>query len=199
MNSNRMVFLNIGWMKYYQGILPDINDTIEYGGEFVTTRKWGHEIYNYKPLDGYMYGFVEPVINKNGEMSQIALERIDPDSIDTEYIKDVLAIWTANNPYRAGTNIVGWYKNAIVYREAQDDIERYYKNHKIPYFVKAIEKDCTLIPASKRIKIVPRGRRDGAGWMGRSNIWYADSDNPNIKGYKEEVVKYIKEYESKRY
>jgi len=198
MNANRMVFLNIGWMEHYEGLPPESKDYIEGGGEFVKEKGWGHEIYNFKPLDGYMYGFVETVI-KNGEMSTIAIENIDEEALGWEYLENVLVIWTANHPSRPRTYVVGWYKNAIVYREVQDDIERYYRHdkicYKIPYyFTKAKEEDCKLVPASRRSMVVNRVQTYGEGWMGRSNVWYANSPTPDIQGYREAVIEYILNY-----
>lgn len=157
----KMLFCNIGWMKDYKGLT---SDRIIGGGEFVRRYKYGHEIFNFLPFDGYMYGYVQPI-------HIINIERIGANKED-EFIEGVLVVWVSKLPF-GGTKIIGWYKNATVYRKHQPapkDSNRKYKGHELGYFVKAKEKDCVLLPMNKRIFEIPRGK---AG-MGQSNVWYAD-------------------------
>ncbi len=51
----KIILLNIGWMKYYQGRLD--SDPIVGGGSHVAKHRYGHEIFNFLPWEGRMYGF----------------------------------------------------------------------------------------------------------------------------------------------
>lgn len=121
----------------------------------------------------------------------ISLERIDSRTASSDRVDGVLVIWTASCPSGAdggkseGTRIVGWYRNATVLRFGAK-----HSNEKgRSYFIKAKKADCTLLPESQRVKGVPRQRQ---GFMGRSNIWYADA--PEAREYVQEVLRYVREY-----
>lgn len=176
-NMKKMIFLNIGWMKDYQGLK---SDKIIGGGEFVKKYKYGHEIFNFSPFKGYMYGYVQPIHSIN-------IERLGADKKD-EFIDGILAVWVSKSPL-GGTKIVGWYKNATIYRKHQlapQNSNRRYKDHELGYFVKAREKDFVLLPIDERNFDIPRGE---AG-MGQSNVWYADKRDPS--SFKQKVLNFIK-------
>ncbi len=91
-------------------------------------------------------------------------------------------------PHLKGTKIVGWYKNATVYRKHQPapkNSYRKYKGHELGYFVKTREKCGVLLSVDKRIFEIPRGK---AG-MGQSNVWYADKTE-HIS-FKQKVLDFI--------
>ena len=54
---SRMIFLNVGWMKHYQGLS---DDKIRGGGSYIWKHGFGHEIMNFQPYRGRMYGYVQP-------------------------------------------------------------------------------------------------------------------------------------------
>ncbi len=49
-----LLFLNVSWMSKYQGLG---NDKISGGFSYVKLHGYGHEILNFKPYEGHMYGF----------------------------------------------------------------------------------------------------------------------------------------------
>ena len=99
-----MIFCNTGWMEYYQG------GPIYGGGSFVKENGYGWEIYNFKEIDGRMYGYAQAMGANN-------LKRLDCEvNRDDEYVKDVLVVFTATHKV-GGTYIVGWYKNAVLLPE----------------------------------------------------------------------------------
>jgi hypothetical protein len=53
-----MIFLRIGWMNRYQG--QTANDQITGGGAFVKEHGYGHEIFNFQPFQGRVFGYVQP-------------------------------------------------------------------------------------------------------------------------------------------
>jgi len=164
----KMIFFNIGWMKWYKGLK---NDKIIGGGKDVDISGFGHEMFNFLPCSGHMYGFVMPVKTKRTKNVSINIERLGAKNYQ-ESIDKVLVVWVARSLI-FGTVIVGWYKNAVIYRNEQaepGDPHRQYKDHEFGYFIKAKRGNCVLLPIENRIFRIPRGK----GWMGQSNVWFAD-------------------------
>lgn len=64
----RILFANIGWMIHYRGYNP--KDQIDGGGSYRNDDK--HKVYNFMPIDGNCYGYVQPV-----KWGAINLRRID--------------------------------------------------------------------------------------------------------------------------
>lgn len=181
----RILFANLGWMIHYEGNNP--NDMITGGGSYQNEDK--HEAYNFLPINGYCYGYVQPNLNT------IKLERIDKEA-NGDKLNDVLVIWTAVNPNSHGTVIVGWYKHAIVFRKSQksDSAKRNYYS----YYVKAKQEDCILLPVDVRNESIPRsynGKKTGL--FGQSNIWYADSQLPYVKELRKKNYKIHRKSENK--
>jgi len=186
MDINRMVFFHIGWMRDYRG---DDDDDIIGGGSYIDKTKTGGEVFNFLPYNsGYVYGYVQP--SRGGD---IDINRI----CDTKFkdrIEDVLIIWSAKNPgARGGRYIVGWYKNATVYRTVQEleyDPEVYCRgNYHIAYFARTKIEDGLLLPINLRNKKVLSGKEK----MGQSLIWYADSKYG--KDYRKIILDYIEKTE----
>lgn len=176
--NKEIIFLNIGWMENYQG--NDGVDKIEGGGSYVQENKFGHEVYNFLPHDGFVYGFVQ-----TPRSSTFHIERLGADIKDNS-IDDVLAVWVANRP-KVGSVIVGWYKNATLFREYQysDNLNRNFKDEKVGYNVKAKIEDATLLPKDERVFHIKRGK----GGMGQSNVWYASQESN--EDFKKEVLEYV--------
>ena len=174
----RILFCNIGWMKDYRGLN---NDNISDGGAFVKERHYGHEIFNFQPYRGYMYGYVQP------PKETINLERLGS-SEEAESVSPILVVWVAKNP-SGGTYIVGWYKNATVFSDWQNppaNSNRNYNGERFGYYVKARNKDCKLLSIDRRTFQVPR---KGRVQMGHSNTWFADKSKHKV--FEEKARKYI--------
>ena len=54
----RILFANIGWMINYQGNTS--TDHIKGAGSYDADK---HEVYNFKKVNGYYYGYVQPAID----------------------------------------------------------------------------------------------------------------------------------------
>ena len=167
-------------MKHYKG--ANQNDMPTGGGSFVAIHKFGHEIFNFLPYKGYCYGYVQP------PGSVIDITRIGAGKED-KCIDNVYAVWVSRSPFLKRTVIIGWYKNAKVFKKHQKaprGSNRRYKNTEIGYFIMAKEDDCTLLPIDERIFPIPRRKKGG---MGQSNVWYAD--NPENFKFKQEVLAFV--------
>ena len=178
----KILFANIGWMKYYQG--KQDYDPIYLGGDYPAERK--HETFNFMPINGRYYGFVWPKGTLN-------IQDIDQDCEDaTDRVENVLIIWTATDPQNGGRRIVGWYKNATVYREFKES--KFVKSANNRYNIRAYVKNSTLVPPSNRDRdfAVPHG----TGFFGRSHIWYPNKymHIPEVKRYIARVLDYIENY-----
>ncbi|MDG0800842.1 HNH endonuclease [Pectobacterium polaris] len=175
-----ILFCNIGWMKKYDGI---DGDSIERGGSYNKTAT-GHEVCNFTNSDGYVYGYVQPT-------GQIKIERLGANKRD-EKIDGVTVIWLAG-PDSGGTAVVGWYKNATIFREPQDLISpssAHRENGITTFRIKALWKDAVLLPCDNRSLMIPRAVKGG---IGQSNVWYADS--PESDEYVTKVKKLIAEFD----
>ncbi len=154
-------------MKYYKGVTED--DKIIGGGRYVDENGYGNEVCNFLPVDGIVYGFVRPTRG-----SQIHIESI-PSIGNKEYkekqsIEDVTVVWTAKRPI-VGQVVVGWYRNATVYRRYQKfpdlDIPPIHAgNHIDGYWIKTRENDAILFPVDERETKIPHRQ---------SNVRYVSS------------------------
>lgn len=158
------LFCNVGWMECYRG--QNDNDKIVGGGSHVDREGHGFEVCNFAPYENQIYGYVKP----SGEV--ININNLGAANND-DFITNVNVIWTARHP-DGGTFIVGWYKNATVYREYQkfDTVPLFHKeNHITGYRIVAEESNCKLLPTERRTFPIPTRVKGG---MGQSNVWYAD-------------------------
>ena len=182
----KILFANIGWMKRYRG--HSNSDRIKGGGSYNPDDK--HEAFNFQDVNGHCYGYVQPT-----KWSEIKIERIDSSCLKSDdYLDDVLVVWTATNPIEGGTYIVGWYKHARVYRTFQYDTKLKERNG-YDYNIEALSSDCTLLMEKERTMQVPRATNAlKKGFMGQSNIWYADSANEKVANFRLSVIHYIDNY-----
>lgn len=159
-----ILFCNVGWMSKYNGIS---GDSIERGGKY-NKHSIGHEICNFTNCQGFVFGYVQPVGDS------IKIEKLGASKND-EKIEGVTVVWTAG-PESGGTVVVGWYKDATVYRnlqslDKQNTLQR--KNGVTSYRIKAQANKATLLPIEQRELIIPRAVKGG---IGQSNVWFADKE-----------------------
>lgn len=149
-----ILFLNVAHMKWYSGRTD--HDVPVGGGEYRDEDK--EEVNNFNPLDGYMYGYVAAGRHRSINITRLG-STDNSDSID-----GIDVVWTAPTPNR-GRIVVGWYRNATVYRHLQE-YERGY------YHVRAIKENCRLLPTDKRTLRIGDARSQPGGF-GR-NVWFAE-------------------------
>lgn len=162
-------------MKYYKGS-EEYNDKPYNGGSYVANHTHVGEEYNFKPINfngkKTCLGFVETKSTNGSYANDLHIEKIRgcENMKKDEYVDDVLVIWCAT----ADTNecvIVGWYKNATVYRQVQYDEQndRYYN-------VKTDADNCVLLSSSgirRRLQWkAPVAKRQKTYGFGQSLIWY---------------------------
>lgn len=191
----KILFCNIANMTYYKGLKP--YDMPYGGGAYVEKHYDGSDVNNFKRAeDGTVHGFVMTrSLKKAGrEFAQIRLEKIDPElSKDAEAVEHVLVVWVApDRMVRNRSLIVGWYKDATIFRHFRQGEENNYYN------VMARPENVVLLPPHVRNWEVPRASRDGAGsGMGQSNVWYADK--PEAVEFVLDLLKKIEYYEGENW
>lgn len=158
-----ILFCNVGWMNHYNGI---DGDSIERGGEY-NQHSTGHEVCNFSDNAGIFYGYVQPT-------GQIKVERLGAGKED-DSVNGITVVWTAG-PESGGTVVVGWYKDATVFREAQkiakpSTIQK--KNGVSTFRIKAPADRAVLLPVEQRELMIPRAVKGG---IGQSNVWFADKE-----------------------
>lgn len=156
-----LVFFNVGWMTRYDGI---DDDSLKGGGKY-NQHGVGHEVCNFSDNRGTLYGYVQPV----GET--IKLEKLGASPYD-DSIDGVTVVWTAG-PKGGGTAVVGWYRDATVYRHPQEipKPSKMQKKNRIATFrVLAPVDKAVLLPVHEREVMIPRAIKGG---IGQSNVWFA--------------------------
>lgn len=207
----RVLFCNIAWMKEYRGVTD--NDTPVNGGSYVDDTNDAHEAYNFDKITfdddneklPYCLGFFETKCTNGESRNQLHIEKID-DNVDKniEAIDDVLVVWCAKGETNDFTSVVGWYKNATVYRYYQ---ELEFSNGFIQdYNVLAKAEDCILLPLNVRSRRtmwwVPRvAKKNGPSYgFGQANVWFANEKNNKAKNdYINKLVNQINEYNGENY
>lgn len=169
-------------MKYYRGITKE--DRPIGGGKYVALTSDCLEKYNFLPYNGCFYGFFETG-NNSGEANQVHIENIDKEYAQADHIDDVTVVF-CSKPLNKPMVIVGWYKNATVFRFRQKD---FFFNCPHEYNLTTKSKNVYLIPEDQRTDPVPSGK-DG---FGEINFWYADK----MPDYVQKVLDYILATEEK--
>ena len=197
----RILFCKISSMKYYKGVCKQ--DEPQFGGKFVEENGYGHEEFNFLPIEMdetaelECVGFVEPKSNR-GTRNTLHVEKIDGcASMSKEpFVDDVLVVWCAKRD-RGDVTVVGWYKHATVWRDLQDWTITFPNGTEEDrgYNVRAKASDCTLLPTGERnraIWTIPSAKYTKAYGFGQSMIWYPTE--PEAKPYLERLIRNINSY-----
>lgn len=180
-----ILFCNIAWMKNYAG-RSDTDKPLG-GGGFVRDEGWCGEECNFAPGDdGYVYGHFETL---QGETDRrVMLETLGAPR-NADYLDGVDVVWTAPDHGDGARVVVGWYRDARVYRRRQ----RFEGNHPSArhegdeiesFMTRARTDNARLLKPDKRTLTLGRG----VGWSGQTSWWYADqTTNPDARRFVESV------------
>lgn len=210
-----ILFCNIAYMDYYQGIvnekrLPNnggsyVKETGD-GGESCNFKSREWQIENGAPSDGrYCFGYA--MVQGSDTEAQLHIEKIEGCSgaVKEPYVDDVLVVYCATHPIYKFTTVVGWYRHARVFRYMED---MYFGNDEDDWSVyNAVAKaeDCVLLPISLRARRtewwVPRRNKGMAYGFGRSNIWFAQNtnNNPDLDKYLKKIQNQILNYDGENW
>ena len=184
-----IIFVRIADMKYYRGVTDD--DSPYNGGSYVRETGQAHECYNFDPVPwgepeyGKCLGYVA-VVDK-----QLHIEKITGCELmkNEKMIEGVYVVFVSKAPGSGSMRVVGFYKNATVYRDIQNN--KFSTGYVQYYRFKAEEENCVLLPYMERHRggkwFVPASSsRYNEFGFGRSNVWYAGS-----KGASEKEIAYV--------
>lgn len=179
--NQRILFCNVAYMQNYDvDIFPE---TPINGGRYVEENNDAFEKYNFHFYeDGYCRGFVESgyVDGVGGRAREIHIENIDQAFAKKGSISDVTVVFCAKIE-TGKTVIVGWYKNATVYRGREFHEGRMYN-------ILAKQDDVKCIKEKERNFVVPRAKTSDFGF-GQTNYWFANE--PAAKDFIQNVLAYI--------
>jgi len=198
----KLLFCNIACMKYYKGKIPGIDIPV-HGGDYVKKFQDAAEKYNFMPryLDDeeICLGYVETKSTNRIDANQLHIEKIADIGGNHDVINDVLVIWCAKQVgYDNRTVVVGWYRNAQVYRywnvaefadKNGEPVEHY-------YHVRSKVENCVLLPETERNRFqwnVHRKTAKGPAFgFGQANVWYGDE---KARDYIAKLIETISSYE----
>jgi hypothetical protein len=92
-------------------------------------------------------------------------------------------IWTATHPTEGQRRVVGWYRNARVFRKRQEFADWPSEQHRLDnvktFRIRAAAQNATLLGVDERK--IRLGR--GPGWMGHAQWWHADEPAPEARDF----------------
>jgi hypothetical protein len=183
-----LLFCNIGWMSRYEGLVGK-PDKIVGGGAYVKAEEKGEEVCNFFACsDGYVYGHVETI---HGERDRkIRMAYLGGDS-DADKMEGVDVVWTATNPDGGGRKVVGWYRNATVFRDRQKfscpPSKQHSRDEITSYRIRASAADAHRLELEQRSLSLDRG----PGWMGHTQWWRPETTDPKIAQFARKVRSWI--------
>ena len=148
-----VLFSHIAWMKQYHG--PDEDDLPISGSEAEAAAHrstvfqfshFNHKYYGYAPVEGDM-----PI----EELAEVGKE--------APGVKDMTVVWTAVNPETQQHVIVGWYRNAVVYRKCHGLFPTPCNYRDYNTFCMA-EDACLLLPEDRSFIVTPHDLQ-GCVWV----------------------------------
>lgn len=179
----RLICFNIGWMERYDGTGRVISDF-----RYVRDNGTGDEVSNFVNRNGYCYGNV-PIRYIEGKSVSLHLERLGASKKDMS-VDDVTVVFFARHPERKVACVVGWYRNALVFRKEQQE---FLDGQKVKYSAKARAEDCICLQEQERSFAIPSGHVVKGGY-GQGTMWYADSDAPAIVALRKQLETYLLRY-----
>jgi hypothetical protein len=175
--NDKLIILHGVYLNAYDGTLNGF-----YPGGFKWTKKnrWGGEVFNFKPIFGRCYGYVEVDRSRS-----IHIEKLGASPKSTS-VEGVIVVWTAPDPSpRRGRLVVGWYRNAVVYRDRQQPSANLKRartfrapaaptSEVVGYHVEAAQEDCTLLAPEERVLWIPPRKKGTKGIPGQSPVYFPD-------------------------
>lgn len=180
-----VLFARIGWMKYYNG--PITGDERPRGGGKYNKTGVGNEAFNFHQIGSRLFGYFQPQM----QSSKIKLERIVPGA-QGDVLNGVLVVFVATDPEQGSQRIVGWYRNATVYRNPQSSPPT--ERNGFNYFLIASADEAALLPSHLRTYLIPGGK----GGFGQANICYLYEQDGKSKPVKwvPGALEFVQNYEN---
>jgi Domain of unknown function (DUF3883) len=171
-----MVYFNIGWMERYGGVFYD--DVTKGAHGYLQEHPHGAEAFNFAETEtGTVRGYRPP-----GKRERLNIANMGaPASANS--ISGALVVWLAKEPASKKTLVVGWYRNATVFREAQERTLEV-NGEQISYSAETAVGDAILLPPVLRTFQVESSRTKPGGGFGQKPTWYgAESVDSQVWAY----------------
>lgn len=175
--SALILYINIGWMVAYAGRIVGDEATGGFGFLKEHPGEHGAEAFTFKPYRGRLYGY------KPGA-GGINIDNLGA-AHDDASITGVTVVWMATEPVTKTKRIVGWYRDATVYREAQDNNAVTRARAAPGYHVSARAEDGFLLAVPFRDFEIVSSRKLPGGF-GQRPIWY-----DRTGAYRDRVMAYM--------
>jgi hypothetical protein len=172
-----IIVFHTAWMAKYDGDRASLSAG---GFKFAAEHGYGHEMYNFRKVDGRCYGYVPPTGTLHFE-NHFAVPK------NTDVLEGVSVVWTAPHPEQGGRAVVGVWRDAKVYRHDQKSLGSIAARRKIGaeiagYRCVAEAKNCVLLPPDARPFFVsPRQSRGGESWPGQQKVFYPKPKSQALK------------------
>lgn len=179
-----MVYFNIGWMDRYAGVFPDDETKGAHG--YLKHHQHGAEAFNFSATEaGTVRGYRPPGARERTNITHMGAARGASD------ISNALVVWLAREPGSHKALIVGWYRNATVFKVAREGEIRI-NGETISYSAEAQASDATLVPTVLRTFQVRSSRTNPGAGFGQKPTWYG------AESVDKEVWAYVRSYGSER-
>jgi len=180
-----IIYFNIGWMKRYAGVVDD--DETQGGHGYLKGHRHGGESFNFsKCKDGKVRGHRPPGSSEKTNITKMGVDK------KAAEISGALVVWIAKEPASGRSLIVGWYRNATVYREARSS-NITLNGHEIFYSAEVAASDAVLLPPLIRTFQVASSRTNPGAGFGQKPTWYGAEE------VDKRVWDYIRAYDSRRH
>ena len=166
----------VAWMPFYRSKKEEASG----GGSYVEEGNVPYEALNFLPVKGEYFGYVS--VRGNININKLGAKS------DDEKISGVLVVFCASDPKSGDFLVIGWYKNATVYRKW---IKR--PGEKNPRYVRFTSTEAVIVEESLREFLMPGSRdnpREPFGGIGQVPIWYG-LNQQSAKGFRDSLGKYI--------
>lgn len=174
-----IIVFHTAWMDKYDGDRESLNAG---GFTFALEHGYGHEMYNFRAVDGRCYGYVPPT-------GELHFERHFAVDRKSDRLEGATVVWTAPHPEKGGRAVVGIWLNATVFREDQTPSGRLARQRNIDgdvagYRCVAESKNCILIPTepdARPIFVRARQPRGEESWPGQQKVFYPKSNSTALR------------------
>ena len=176
MAEEKLLYINVAWMTYYMG--PN-GDKAEGNFGYMKENPGAvvHESWNFKPINGKVYGYVP-------RSARIDIANLGA-TLEDQLIENVTVVWISRDPRVKKTVIVGWYRNATIHRRADHIRKKRNQYISVGYQIEAPEEHTVLLSTDARVFKIPTGNKKGS--LGQSPIWYGSN-----QAFNRDVLRYIK-------
>jgi hypothetical protein len=173
-----IIVFHTAWMAKYDGDRASFSAG---GFKYAIKNGYGHEMFNFREIEGAYFGYVPPTGN-------LHLEKHFSVARNAEKLDGVTVIWTAPHPEQGGRAVVGVWKNATVYRADQQPTGQIARRREVghndiaSYRCMAKAKDCVLLaPDARPIFMRPGQPREGGPWPGQQKVFYPEAGSSALR------------------